>query len=142
MALDNICIDQRDLIPRKYEIVYDTVSKRRRDSYNLRDLLDVTEASFKNFEIGRGVGIKYENKLLKDFGLKSVKCRKVGSVIRKHVIIMNINIQTSNQNYREKKYLISQRRVCNPYNNNFLVSVITGGSNTTRPPSHMKMKKH
>ena len=67
MALYNICIDRRDLIPRKYVLVYDTVSKRQRDSYNLRDLLELTEAGFEKFEIGRGTGIKYEIKLLKLF---------------------------------------------------------------------------
>ena len=65
--LHNICIDKRDLFPRKFDLTYDVASNKRRGSNELRDLLDLTDSNVKNFETGRVVGVKVRDKITEVF---------------------------------------------------------------------------
>ena len=58
VILHNICIDKGDLVPRKFDLAYDIASNKRRESNELRDLLDLTDSNVKNFETVRLVAVK------------------------------------------------------------------------------------
>ena len=49
VILHNICIDKGDLAPRKFDLIYDITSNERRESNELRDLLDLMDSDVKNY---------------------------------------------------------------------------------------------
>ena len=65
--LHRICIDKGDLFPIKFDLTYDVASNKRRESNELRDLLDLTDFNVKNFETGRVVGVKVRDKITEVF---------------------------------------------------------------------------
>ena len=67
VILHNICIDKGDLVPRKFDLTYDMASNKRRESNELRDLLDLTDSNVKNFETGRLVAVKVRDKITEAF---------------------------------------------------------------------------
>ena len=63
VILHNICIDKGDLVPRKFDLFYDIGSNKRRESNELRDLLDLTDSNVKSFETRRVVAVKVRDKI-------------------------------------------------------------------------------
>ena len=52
-VLHNVCIDRGHLIPRLFDLSYDYTSNKRRDRETIQELLDLTDARQKNFELRR-----------------------------------------------------------------------------------------
>ena len=57
VVLHNICIDREDLIPRVFDLSYDSTANKRRDRKTIRELLNLTDARQKHFELGRSEGL-------------------------------------------------------------------------------------
>ena len=53
IILHNICIERKDLVPRKYDLTLDPASNKRRSSKEVRDLLDLSET--KSDFLGKGM---------------------------------------------------------------------------------------
>ena len=58
--------DKED-IPRKFDLSYDHVTNKRRDRAELRDMLNLTNSRLKNYDTGRGEGIKVREAITKAF---------------------------------------------------------------------------
>ena len=58
-----ICIDKRYLVPTKFNLSYDIVSNKHRESNKLRDLLGLTDSNVKKFETGRVAAVIVQHKI-------------------------------------------------------------------------------
>ena len=67
VILHNICIDKGDLVPRKFDLTYDIASNKRRESNELRDLLNLTDSNVNNLENERVVAVKVRDKIKEVF---------------------------------------------------------------------------
>ena len=67
VILHNICIDKGNLVPRKFNLTYDMASNKRRESNELRDLLDLTDSNVKNLETGQLAAVKVRDKITEVF---------------------------------------------------------------------------
>ena len=67
IVLHNLCIDKEGIIPRKFNLSYDHVTNKRRDRAELRDMLNVTNSRLKNYDTGRGKGVKVTEAITKAF---------------------------------------------------------------------------
>ena len=68
VVLHNICIDRKDIIPRKFDLTFDHVTNKRRDREELRDLLDLTNTNLKNYmDKGNGNGKKVRDTITQVF---------------------------------------------------------------------------
>ena len=63
----NLCIDKEDIIPRKIDLSDDDVTNKRRDRAELRDMLNLTNLRLKNYDTGRGEGVKLREAITKAF---------------------------------------------------------------------------
>ena len=52
VILHNICIDTGDVIPRMFDLSYDSPTNKRQDREIIRRLLDLNDVRQKNFELG------------------------------------------------------------------------------------------
>ena len=66
-VLHNLCIDKEDIIPRKFDLSYDHVTNNGRDRTELRDMLNLTNLRFKNYDTGKGKGVKVREAIKKAF---------------------------------------------------------------------------
>ena len=67
VVLHNLCIDQEDIIPRKFDLSYDHVTNKRSDRVELRDMLNLTNSRLKNYDTGRSQGVKVREAITKAF---------------------------------------------------------------------------
>ena len=67
VVLHNLCIDKEDTIPRKIDLSYYDVANKRRDRAELRDMLNLTNLRLKNYDTGRGEGVKVREAITKAF---------------------------------------------------------------------------
>ena len=67
VILHNLCIDKEDMIPRKFDLSYDHITIKRRDRAELRDMLNLTNSRLKNYDTGRGEGVKVREAITKAF---------------------------------------------------------------------------
>ena len=67
VVLHNLCIDKEDIIPRKFDLSYDHVTNKRRDRAELRDMLNLTNSRSKNYDTGRGEGVKVREAITNAF---------------------------------------------------------------------------
>ena len=67
VVLHNLCIDQEDIIPRKFDLSYDHVTNKRSDRVELRDMLNLTNSRLKNYDTGRSEGVKVREAITKAF---------------------------------------------------------------------------
>ena len=67
VVLHNLCIDKEDIIPRKFDLSYDHVTNKRRDRAELRDMPNLTNSRLKNYDTGRGEGVKVREAITKAF---------------------------------------------------------------------------
>ena len=67
VVLHNLCIDKEDIIPRKFDLSYDHVTNKRRDRVELRDMLNLTNSRLKNYDTGRGEGVRVREAITKAF---------------------------------------------------------------------------
>ena len=61
VVLYNLCTNKKDIIPRKFDLSYDNVTNK------LRDILNLTNSRSKNYNRGRGEGVKIREAITKDF---------------------------------------------------------------------------
>ena len=63
--LHNICIEKDDSIPRKIDLTFDEVTNKRRNSNDVRDLLDLINTGSKNYLLGKAdaIRVRYALKL-------------------------------------------------------------------------------
>ena len=68
VLLHNLCTDKEDIIiPRKFDLSYDHVTIKRRDRTELRDMPNLNNGRLKNYDKGRGEGVKVREALIKAF---------------------------------------------------------------------------
>ena len=67
VILHNICIDKGDLVPRRFDLIYDIASNKLRESNELRDLLALKDSKVNNFETGWVVAVKVRDKITEVF---------------------------------------------------------------------------
>ena len=67
VVLHNLCIDKEDIKPRKFDLSYDHVTIIRRGRAELRDMLNLTNSKLKNYDTGRGEGVKVRKAITKAF---------------------------------------------------------------------------
>ena len=75
VILHNICIGKGDLVPRKFDLIYDITSHKRRESNKLRDLLDFMDFDVKNYENEPVVAVKVRDKITEVFWSEREGCR-------------------------------------------------------------------
>ena len=63
----NLCIEKEDIIPRKFDLSYDHITNKPRDRAELRDMLNLTNSRLKNYDTGRGEGVKVREAITKAF---------------------------------------------------------------------------
>ena len=63
VVLHNICIEKGDLIPRKINLTFDDVTNKRRNSDDVRDLLDLINTGSKNYLLGKADAIRVRDAL-------------------------------------------------------------------------------
>ena len=74
--------DKED-IPRKFDLSYDHVTNKRRDRAELRDMLNLPDSRLKNYNTGRGEGIKVREAITKVFWDEKIGIRNY-ITFRKH----------------------------------------------------------
>ena len=67
VVLHNLYIDKEDIIPGKIDLSYDDVTNKRRGRAELRDMLNLTNLRLKNYDTGRGEGVKVREAVTKAF---------------------------------------------------------------------------
>ena len=50
VVLHNLCINKEEIIPRKFDLLYNYVTNKGRDRAELRDMLNLTTSRLKNYE--------------------------------------------------------------------------------------------
>ena len=63
VVLHNICIEKGDWIPRKLDLTFDDVTNKRRNSNDVRDLLDLINTDSKNYLLGKSDAIRVRDVL-------------------------------------------------------------------------------
>ena len=58
---------KEDIIPRKFDLSYDHITNKARDRAELRDMLNLTNSRLKNYDTGRGEGVKVREAITKAF---------------------------------------------------------------------------
>ena len=69
-VLHNLFIDKEDT--RKFNLSYDHVTNNGRDRTEVRDMLNLTNLRFKDYDTGKGKGVKVREAIKKLFGMKKV----------------------------------------------------------------------
>ena len=67
VVLHNICIEKDDFIPRKLDWTFDDIKNKRRDSDDVRDILDLINTSSKNYLQGKADAISMKDALRLEF---------------------------------------------------------------------------
>ena len=65
VVLHNLCIDQGDLVPRRFDLTLDHASNKRLSPEEVRDVLTLTDTNQKNYEENRPAAVKVRNALTK-----------------------------------------------------------------------------
>ena len=66
-VLHSLCIGKDDIIPREFDLSYDHLTNEHRSRAELRDMLNLTNSRLKNYDTGRGEGVKVRKAITKGF---------------------------------------------------------------------------
>ena len=79
VVLHNICNEKGDLIPRKLDLTFDDVTNKRRNSDDVRDLLDLINTGSKNYLLGKADTIRVRDALKLEFWKERERENVVGN---------------------------------------------------------------